>query len=307
MKIESFAQLRYMDVNILAEFVKEEFEAKIEPIKAIKDVPQGYNSKAFAVNDDYIVKIAIEERKIGKLKREIFLLNSLQNRLTLEIPKVVSMWEKDNMTFAIYKKVKGRILTPKDLVEFSEQDKDVVSSQLANFFEEMHNVDFKNLNFDYRYDRFEKKWPSREIILKEIQNEKELTSREKDFICKFCEEYFVKDYKDENLVFGHFDVLLKNFVFDEKENRLKGVFDFGNSGIANSVYDFVCFDFGVDVLDKTLQKYKITPISLREALLHKFYFEVGFYINKLRGAERIMQTEETLIRLRHGMEETNLY
>lgn len=76
-------------------------------INNIKLIGEGVDSKAYLVNNEYIFKISKHQEAAGNMKKEIQVLNYLDGKLSLKIPKI----EFYNENYKIEKeyKIKGQL------------------------------------------------------------------------------------------------------------------------------------------------------------------------------------------------------
>lgn len=113
-------------------------------INTIKLIGEGLDSKAYLVNDEYIFKKSKHREAAENMKKEIQVLNYLDGKLSLKIPKI-ELYDEEN-SLCGYKQIKGQILTPGMFQAMTKEEQDELAEDIAQFLEELHSVPLPNIN-----------------------------------------------------------------------------------------------------------------------------------------------------------------
>lgn len=282
----------------IAKYLSESLNERISHENIIP-CSEGCNTFGYEINKDYIVRFALNEKSLDKLKKEKKVLDYLEGKISIQIPKTEIFSGKH--PFSIHRKILGGNLLEEDFLKLSNLEKDKLAYDLSLFFSEMHSIPIKNLkHLELSYwDRYERVFPNKEIIVNTIRKTNELGLIVKNFILEFVEVYFDNEGNKKN-VFGHFDVMSKNLAFDLKKNKLNGIFDFGDCGIGGYLYDFSQIDFGLDLwkrMKRDYERFSQNEFDIKQIQQHSLFAALGFYVNYLNGIEKV-QTDclEKLIR-----------
>lgn len=113
-------------------------------INTIKLIGEGLDSKAYLVNDEYIFKKSKHREAAENMKKEIQVLNYLDGKLSLKIPKIEFYDEEHSLCG--YKQIKGQILNPGMFQAMTKEEQDELAEDIAQFLEELHSVPLPNIN-----------------------------------------------------------------------------------------------------------------------------------------------------------------
>ena len=85
-------------------------------------VGEGYDSKAYIVNDEYIFKIKFSTNTKKGYEKEKAIYDFLNSRLNtkIKIPNIEYSFISDEISILGYKEIKGTFLTPKIYSTFSK-------------------------------------------------------------------------------------------------------------------------------------------------------------------------------------------
>lgn len=259
------------------------------------------NSRTFSIGDEWIVKTPLNENSLEKIRREVQILAFLRGR----VPFITQARMREGpFPFAIHRKLPGSPLQEDRLLEnLSSVQRTRLAEDIAGFLACLHEIGLDEMNFLNlpRWDRFDVLFPSTETAIKSLAKDSLLTSGEREFLIDFCSKYPPQSIPDK--VFGHFDLLRKNILFDHSHGMLSGVCDFGDSGIGRRIYEFSNIDFGdsdfvADIVSIYVQKIGIHPsaLPLENVRKHSLFERIAFHVNFLNGLERIQK--DTLQKLR---------
>lgn len=195
----------------------------------------GDDSDAFLIDKSYVVKIPKRESVKEAQRREFMLYDFLRSaKLPFEVPKTVYMSDEFNvMTY-----IDGDRMTSKEYEALSEEQKERLAADEANFLKALHKipVDLKNPLFD---DAFEDK-------AEQFQEDKEELLRilgilKLDGLNPLIDRIY-DSLLGNKLLYGyvpcliHNDFSASNMIF--RDNRLKAVIDFGDFAIGDPDSDF---------------------------------------------------------------------
>ncbi|MEJ2267671.1 MAG: aminoglycoside phosphotransferase family protein [Nanoarchaeota archaeon] len=251
---------------------------------------KGCNSFGYEVKD-YIVRFALNEKSWNKLEKEKNILDFLQDRVSITIPKTNLFYGE--YPFSIHNKIRGEFISEKDYFKFSDSEKDKLANNLSLFFSEMHKIPLSDLeDFIIPYwDRYEKTFPNKDTIFNTIDKKSELSLENKNVIFEFIDNYLPQKFEIK-FVLGHFDIMSKNLVFDLRKNKLNGIFDFGDCGIGHYLYDFSQMDLGLDLwkrMKTSYEKRTNNKFDVQKIKDHSLFSALGFYVNYLNGIEKIQK------------------
>lgn len=108
-----------MDVRKILE---EKFSISID---SIRQIGEGYDSKAYLVNDEYIFKIKFSANKEKGYEKEKAIYDFLNRNLNtdIKIPNVEYSYISDEISILGYKEIKGKFLNPKLYSTLSQEEK----------------------------------------------------------------------------------------------------------------------------------------------------------------------------------------
>ena len=245
-------------------------------INTIKLIGEGLDSKAYLVNDEYIFKKSKHREAAENMKKEIQVLNYLDGKLSLKIPKI-EFYDEEN-SLCGYKQIKGQILNPGMFQAMTKEEQDELAEDIAQFLEELHSVPLPNINGleinvseDYQNDY---------TALKErVYDKLPMNSK------KYLESLFEKILNDDRItnykkVLCHNDMSCKHIVIEN--NVAVGVIDFGDVAITDRDKDFVYLledsseeigrKFGLKVLE--YYNHPNRDIAILKADLNKEYYPI---------------------------------
>jgi len=251
--------------------------SKLE-IKSIKLIGSGNDSYAYEVNDNIIFKFSRHEKASNNLMKEIEILQFLENKLSINIPKILYV-NNDNSNykynFAGFSKINGVPLNKKIFEKLTEEEQNILAQDLANFLKELHNLNYDKYEED-TLDNYKKDYAKLvELTFNSLdENEKKLINNIYNSI--FSNE----DLLTTNKSLIHNDFSCGNILFDLNTKRISGIIDFGDSCVSDTDKDFYCLleesdeelgrEFGIKVLK--YYGYKNIDKILKKSDFHEFYW-----------------------------------
>ncbi|MBR2704473.1 MAG: phosphotransferase [Clostridia bacterium] len=219
-------------------------------------IGEGYDSKAYLINDEYIFKIKISANEKKGYVKEKAILDFLNDNLKtdINIPKVEYFFIDESVQIMGYKRIEGRALTP-DIYEYmSKEERNNLKSDIAKFLKELHNLDYSSIS-EYVIDNKSNCLEEYEILKSIIYND--FTEAEKKYVEGFYNRLEHTTIFSDKKCLCHNDFSCNHILLDYN-NRFIGVIDFGDSGIIDEYCDFIYLlenseeeigrQFGLDIL-----------------------------------------------------------
>lgn len=205
-------------------------------VDTIKLIGEGYDSKAYIVNNEYVFKIKFSANKKKGYEKEKAIYDFLNKKLntTINIPNIEYSYISDDISILGYKEIKGTFLTPEIYFTLSKEKQDLLKQDIAMFLKQMHNLDYSEIS-SYTID-------NKQNVLEEYQLLKEtiydsFTDIEKQYVENFMQILHNTTIFDGRKCLCHNDFSCNHLLLDD--NRLVGVIDFGDSGIIDEYCDFI--------------------------------------------------------------------
>lgn len=233
--------------------IKSKFDLEVANIKIIGE---GYDSKAYLINDEYIFKIKISSNKKKGYEKEKAVLDFLNRNLktTIKIPRIDFIYIDNEVSIMGYKKIKGAFLTPDIYKEMNVKQQEILKKDIAKFLKDMHNLDFAEIE-EYVIDNKQNCLEEYDLLQKTIYND--LTEKEKKYIEKFFERLNNTTIFDDKKCLCHNDFSCNHLLIDNNK-KLVGIIDFGDASIIDEYCDFIYLledskeeigkNFGEDIL-----------------------------------------------------------
>ena len=206
-------------------------------IDSIKLIGEGYDSKAYIVNNEYVFKIKFSANKKKGYEKEKAIYDFLNKNLktNIKIPRIEYSYITDELSILGYKEIKGKFLTPEIYSTMSKDKQELLKQDIAIFLRQMHDLDYSEIS-SYTID-------NKQNVLEEYQLLKEtiydsLTDTEKQYIEDFMKRLYNTTIFGGKKCLCHNDFSCNHLLLDN-DNRLVGVIDFGDSGIIDEYCDFI--------------------------------------------------------------------
>lgn len=229
-------------------------------VKKAEFFGKGQYCFVFLINDEYIFKFPRYFDVNKALQKETRILQALQGKTSLPIPKIKYVGVTEGMQYLGYEIIRGEFLNISIFNALSEIEKDNVITQLTEFFNEMHSVKMEKFPQGL-IEVKEFKNPTKEFFLGNYNAKlaKLFDKAEDEFIRNSFESYLAnEDNFNFEPILTHGDLHFENLIYDNISKRIIGVIDFGDACFADNVYDFRYADLllGRDITLKILTHYK---------------------------------------------------
>lgn len=255
----------------IKEIIEKEADIKVHSITLLDN---GWDNVAFDINNEYIFRFP--KGHGTNFDVELKLLQILKGKTTIPIPNPEFIG--GDVAYMGYKKLLGRDLTPELYGVMTDEQKDKLAADYAQFAFEIHNAlsleQAKKLGVKIE-DSF-KHVPTIEAILtqEKFSNFNILT-----FAKETLDEYTKTVDEKELLSFIYGDLHTENIAFDPVTKQLNGIFDFGDACIADIHFEFApIYKFSTELLESTVAKYETLTnmkLSLRKIVLRGRMNELG--------------------------------
>lgn len=184
----------------------------------IQYIGSGSDSKAFKVDDEYIIRFLTNKNNVYENEKKI--CDFIFKYISIEIPHIEIFKYKDH-TFSRHKMIKGNSWSWHSFTFNHKKQKNLANS-LAKFMAELHAIPVTKLDLQSSpYMDIEK-------IIPYIRHN--LTKRQLKFFIKKYEQIINKTPNKSDMVLCHLGIKNANSVVDNN-GALCGIFDFGNCGI----------------------------------------------------------------------------
>lgn len=206
-------------------------------IESIKQIGEGYDSKAYLVNNEYIFKIKFSANKKKGYEKEKAIYDFLNKNLTtnIKIPNIEYSYISDDLSILGYKEIKGTFLTPEIYSSLTDEEKSILKNDIANFLRQMHDLDYTEIS-NYIIDNKQNVLEEYKLLKDTIYDS--LNEVEKNYIESFMQKLLLADIFNGKKCLCHNDFSCNHLLLDDN-NRLCGIIDFGDSGIIDEYCDFI--------------------------------------------------------------------
>ena len=190
-------------------------------VDSIKLIGEGYDSKAYIVNNEYVFKIKFSANKKKGYEKEKAIYDFLNKKLNtnIKIPNIEYSYISEELSILGYKEIKGTFLTPEIYFALSKEKQELLKQDIAMFLRQMHDLDYSEIS-SYTID-------NKQNVLEEYQLLKEtiydsLTDIEKQYVEEFMQRLNSTTIFDGKKCLCHNDFSCNHLLLDD-ENRLCGV------------------------------------------------------------------------------------
>lgn len=247
-------------------------------INNIDLIGEGYDSKAYIVNNEYVFKIkfSVNEKKGYEKEKTIYDFLNQKINTKIHIPKIEYSYISDEISILGYKEIKGTFLTPDIYSKLSKEEQELLKQDIANFLRQMHDLDYSEISL-YKIDNKQKVMEEYQLLKETIYDS--FTDNEKQYVEDFMKRLRSTTIFDDKKCLCHNDFSCNHLLVDD-DNRLTGVIDFGDSGIADEYCDFVYLledsdeeighEFGEDIL-KLYGKIDILKAKEYQDVVEQYY------------------------------------
>lgn len=225
-------------------------------IETIKVLGSGYDSVAFLINNEYVFKIKFSANKKKGYKKEKAIYDFLNRNLNtdVKIPNIEYSIINDEISILGYKQIKGKFFSPKLYDSLSNDEKEILRSDIAKFLRQMHDLDTTEIS-EYYIDNKHNVLEEYRLLRNTIYDD--LTGIEKTYIETFMQRLLVTSVFNDKKCLCHNDFSCNHLLINDN-NRLCGIIDFGDAGIIDEYCDFIYLledseeeighEFGEDIL-----------------------------------------------------------
>lgn len=207
-------------------------------IKNFRILGKGFFGIACLVNDNVVFKIPFEfSKRFNDGRKENYILKKLENKLSIEIPRILYNKETKIGFINAETLVHGTTYTQEMHDSFDENTKSDILRQIGHIMRELHSVkiiDKENILFvsDYKDELylFDRNFPG------SVQDC--FSESDKAQINALRDRYEYLSVKHPvDLVLVHADMHFGNFMFDTDNNKIIGLIDFGAAHFAEPARD----------------------------------------------------------------------
>lgn len=250
--------------DILTVFLQTTF-----PNACIRYLGEGWTSIAFQV-DDRIVRIPREHP--GKYIKESVVCNVICDLISFSVP-CISVNKNAEFPYAIHEKMIGRTWNMNYVSGLDKNAQILLADDCVDFLSQIHGLDADKLNSKTKLenvDLYYEEFGPRDFTELEYYLKAFFTANDLMILAKKYDEALNFNVIDR--VFCHGDFNGNNCILDEN-NRLAGVFDWGNCGIGERTKDFMRLFFtdpDKEFFNIVSQKYEQkTGVHIDENRLHQ--------------------------------------
>lgn len=262
-------------IDYIIKNLKEKFEFDASYIEFLGE---GYDSKSYVINEEYLFKFAKHEDSRNSYKREYQILNFLRDHFksNIQIPQIEYY---DESGIIGYKLIKGNPITKELYESMTEEEKEKLTTDIANFLKSLHNLDVSELK-EFKTSLYDAYKADLELLREKIFSK--LTEKERNYI----ENFIASILSNTKLFHGkmcvcHNDLSADHILIDE-DKKVSGIIDFGDACIIEDYRDFMYIleeseeevgrSFGERVLDK--YAYPDKNLALEYAELNDEYYPI---------------------------------
>ena len=206
-------------------------------IDSIKLIGEGYDSKAYIVNNEYIFKIKFSANKKKGYEKEKAIYDFLNKKLntTINIPNIEYSYISDDISILGYKEIRGTFLTPEIYFSLPQDKQELLKKDIAMFLRQMHDLDYSEIS-SYTIDNKQNVLEEYQLLRDTIYDS--LTDIEKKYAEDFMQRLHSTTIFDGRKCLCHNDFSCNHLLLDD-DKKLCGVIDFGDSGIIDEYCDFI--------------------------------------------------------------------
>lgn len=221
-------------------------------------IGEGYDSKAYLVNNEYIFKIKFSANKKKGYTKEKAIYDFLNKKMNthIKIPKIEYSYISEELSILGYREIKGKFLSPELYYNLTDEEKENLKTDIALFLRQMHDLDISEIS-NYTIDNKQNVLEEYQLLRDTIYDN--LSDIEKMYIENFMERLSVTPIFNGKKCLCHNDFSCNHLLLDEN-NKLCGIIDFGDAGIIDEYTDFIYlledseeeigYEFGFDILKK---------------------------------------------------------
>jgi aminoglycoside phosphotransferase (APT) family kinase protein len=220
-------------------------------VKRIRPLAEGFGSRVFLLDDEYIFRIAKHAETGNGYEKEAAILPQLQGRLPFEIPR--PLWHSPRaFTFGTigYRRPPG---VPFRLAIRSEVDLASIAHHLATFMVALHSIPRADLDLP-------------EVTRRRLERLRDVTSpvlqdylplRQHQRLAAWWNEFLAKSQQAGPSAVIHGDLWAENLILNGTRDGLVGVVDFEAAAVDDVARDFAPLAYlGREFLDRVIADYQ---------------------------------------------------
>lgn len=218
----------------MKEIIEKYFDLTVNKCELIGE---GFDSKAFLVNDEYIFKIKYSANQKKGYQKEKAIYDFLNKKMKskIKIPNVEFSYISDSLSILGYKRIKGEFLSPEYFGKMTEKKKTLLAKDIAEFLKEMHSLDYSEIA-QYKIDNKQNVLEEYQLLKNNIYDK--LSVKEQEYIEKFMKKLQKTDIFDGKKCLCHNDFSCNHILVDEN-GTFCGLIDFGDAGVIEECCDFL--------------------------------------------------------------------
>ena len=239
-------------------------KAKLEKFRAaiVRDFPSlasaefrligdGWDSAAVDADGKLIFKFPRKKAARQALRREAAILAAVRSAVSLAVPDL--RLHEGPPLFSSHLKLKGRQIEAEDYAELPEDARQRLGEDLARFYAELHGLDHARMKLAGAGPVAP--WHEPEAVKARALP---LVSQKRLRLARSL----IKAYENlppdpHGTVFGFFDGHGWNMAFDRKKERLRGIYDFADSGFGPLHQEFIYSDLiSPDLTERIVRAYE---------------------------------------------------
>jgi len=202
---------------------------------------RGQYNDILIVNQEIIFRFAKFEEGLETLWGEISLLDALQGKFSIAIPHPVYVsknTEKIGKAFMGYHKIRGEPLWHERFQAIKNQQVLAkMASQLAAFLHELHSLPAEQLGLDLPVMDQAQEWAK---LYEEVRNflYPNMRAGAREQVSKHFESFLnTPELHNFKPTLRHGDFGSGNILYDEQEESISGIIDFGSAGLGDPAVD----------------------------------------------------------------------
>lgn len=225
-------------------------------VNSIRQIGEGYDSKAYLVNNEFVFKIKFSVNHKKGYEKEKAICDFLNKNLdvNINIPNIEYSFISEQLSILGYKEIKGKILSPELYLALSSTEKEQLKRDIASFLRIMHDLNHSDI-ISYTIDNKQNVLEEYQLLKNTIYDS--FSDAEKQYVESFMQRLNTTNIFDGKKCLCHNDFSCNHLLLD-MYNRLCGIIDFGDAGVIDEYCDFIYLledskeelghEFGEDVL-----------------------------------------------------------
>lgn len=217
---------------------------------------EGYDSKAYLVNNEYVFKIKFSTNKKKGYEKEKAIYDFLNKNMQthIKIPRIDYSYISSDLSILGYRQIKGKFLSPELYYNMTEEEQENLKTDIALFLRQMHNLDYTEIA-EHIIDNKQNVLEEYQLLRETIYDS--LSDIEKMYIENFMKRLSVTSVFSGKKCLCHNNFSCNHLLLNDY-NKLTGIIDFGDSGIIDEYCDFIYLledseeeigvEFGLDIL-----------------------------------------------------------